>query len=76
MKEIQIQMKDDKLISDKEEENYKNQPIVSSIILGPIDRYRIYGIFPFKLLIHILLVLSTSVFMFIKNDEAVKVLKP
>ena len=76
MKEIQIQMIDDKLISDKEEENYKNQPIVSSIILGPIDRYRIYGIFPFKLLIHILLVLSTSVFMFIKNDEAVKVLKP
>lgn len=35
-------------------------PLKAKILLGPIDKYRLYGRFPWKLILHILLVATTS----------------
>jgi hypothetical protein len=37
-----------------------NIPIKDSLYLSPIEKYKYYGRFPWKLIIHILLVLGTS----------------
>ena len=42
-------------------ENDNNEmPINDKISLSPIDKYRIYGKFPWKMLIHIMLILATT----------------
>ena len=41
--------------------NYKDQiPIKDSLYLSPIAKYKYYGRFPWKLIIHILLVIGTA----------------
>lgn len=35
-------------------------PIKDSIFLSPIDKYKLYGRFPWKMIIHIFLVIATS----------------
>lgn len=37
-----------------------NIPIKDSLYLSPIDKYKYYGKFPWKLIIHILLLICTS----------------
>lgn len=40
--------------------NEDEMPINDKITLSPIDKYRIYGKFPWKMLIHIMLILATT----------------
>ncbi len=35
-------------------------PLKDSLFLSPIEKYKIYGRFPWKLIIHILLVIATT----------------
>lgn len=51
-------------------------PLISQIILGPIHRYRYYGRFPWKMFVHVLIVLMASVVLLKSNSENVKVLNP
>ena len=50
---------------DENEENKKTKistvPLISQIILGPIHRYRYYGSFPWKMFVHVLIVIMASV---------------
>jgi hypothetical protein len=40
-----------------------NVPLKAEIMLHPIKKYRMLGVFPWALLIHILLVISDSIWM-------------
>ena len=46
------------------EENLKKISIKDSLGLTPIEKYRIYDRFPYKLLIHLLLIIATTVQVF------------
>lgn len=51
-------------------------PLISSIILGPILRYRFYGQFPTKMFIHVLILCLASIYAFKANEEHVNILAP
>jgi hypothetical protein len=47
--------------TNKEEKNDpRNIPLKDSLFLSPIEKYKIYGRFPWKLLIHLFLVIATT----------------
>lgn len=39
---------------------FKDIPIRDKILLGPIDKYRKYNNFPWKFLLHILMIIATT----------------
>ena len=51
-------------------------PLVSTIILDPVARYQIYGTFPWKMLIHICLVLISSGYAFQQQNVDQTILNP
>lgn len=53
---------------DKKEQNI---PLKDSLFLSPIEKYKIYGRFPWKLIIHIFLVIATTaqVFLLLNYDS-------
>ena len=51
-------------------------PLISSIILDPITRYRIYGTFPSKFLIHVALVFLCTTFTMMQNEIDNELLNP
>ena len=51
-------------------------PLISSLILDPVARYQIYGTFPWKLLIHICIVIVSSAYSFDKHSIDQTILNP
>ena len=48
-------------MSDQQKEiNDKPLPLKDTLFLSPIDKYKIYGRFPWKMIIHILIVIATA----------------
>jgi hypothetical protein len=44
----------------KEKETKKEIPLKDKILLGPIDKYRKYNRFPWKFLLHIIMIIMTT----------------
>jgi hypothetical protein len=54
-------MRDSKSINQRNSNpNPVEIPLKDSLFLSPIEKYKIYGRFPWKLIIHILLVIATT----------------
>ena len=51
-------------------------PIVGSMLLNPIESYRMYGIVPKKLMIHIVILVLSSVYCFQMNEVTTKFIDP
>ena len=42
-------------------EELKNIPVKDTLVLTPLEKYKIYGRFPYKLFVHIMLIISTTI---------------
>ncbi len=42
------------------ENNINKIPLKDSLFMSPIEKYKIYGRFPWKMIIHVLLVITTT----------------
>ena len=44
--------------------------------MNPFDRYRIYGVWPKKMIVHILLLITATWYMFENNEVVTAILDP
>jgi hypothetical protein len=47
----------------------KNLPLKDKIMMGPLDKYQKYNRFPWKMIVHLLLIIASTTLVFLINSS-------